>query len=50
MLSPRDHARLPAARSRRFFPAVLLVWFCSTSLIPAQGTRAQPFTRGRPLA
>ncbi len=46
----RDRVRLPAARSRRSFLAVLLVLFCSSQTLLAQGARAQPFTRGRPLA
>ena len=50
MLSDRDHVRLPAARSRRSLPAVLLVLCCLTEPLLAQGARAQPFTRGRPLA
>lgn len=51
MLSDRDHVRLPAARSRRSLPAVLLVLCClSPRALLAQGARTQPFTRGRPLA
>lgn len=51
MLPDRDHVRLPAARSRRLSSAVLLVLLCSaSSALLAQGTRAQPFTRGRPLS
>lgn len=51
MLSDRDHVRLPAARSRRSLPAVLLVIaIAATAPLSAQGARAQPFTRGRPLA
>lgn len=51
MLPDRDHVRLPPARSRRLSPAVLLVLLCSTtSVLSAQGARAQPFTRGRPLS
>lgn len=50
MLSHRDHVCLPAARSRRLSPAVILVLlFAASPALPAQGTRAQPFTRGRPL-
>lgn len=50
MLSDRDHVRLPAARSRRRLPAVLLVLSVLTQPLAAQGARTQPFTRGRPLA
>ena len=51
MLPDRDHVRLPAARSRRLSPAVFLVLLCSVpAALLAQGTRAQPFTRGRPLS
>lgn len=51
MLSDRDHVRLPAARSRRSLPAVLLVIaIAAAQPASAQGARAQPFTRGRPLA
>jgi HEAT repeat protein len=50
MPSDRGHVRLPAARSRRCVPAVLLVLLSSVPALWGQGTRAQPFTRGRPLA
>lgn len=50
MSSDRDHVRLPAARSRRSLPAVLLVLCGLAQPLLAQGARAQPFTRGRPLA
>ncbi len=51
MLPDRDHVRLPPARSRRLVPAVLLVILSSiSSALSAQGARAQPFTRGRPLS